>query len=84
MHALKTHGAPVITMIHTSTLFSRRCCGGPTLALTLFFSFLGVLFVILSATVPGLVLLATGISALGLCMMLGQKRCRRMHPYLHR
>lgn len=69
-------------MTYIAMLFTRRCCGGPTLALTLFCSFFGVLFMLLSATSLGVVFLLTGSATLGLCLALGQKRCRNMQTHL--
>lgn len=58
-------------------LFSRRCCGGPILALALFCMGLGLLLVVLSAAVPGLVFMAVAGLSVGSCLVLGRYRCRR-------
>ena len=59
-----------------SSLFSRRCCGGPVLALWLVCLALGMLFAFTGALIPGLVFIATGFLAEGMCLLLGQSRCR--------
>ena len=61
-----------------SSLFSRRCCGGPVLALWLVCLALGVLFAFTGALIPGLVFIATGFLAEAMCLLLGQSRCRSM------
>ncbi len=60
-----------------ATLFSRRCCGGPVLMLSLAFLLFGTVFTLLSAQALGLVFMATGAATLGLCMLLGKSRCTR-------
>ncbi|WPL12299.1 hypothetical protein Thiosp_02063 [Thiorhodovibrio litoralis] len=62
-------------MTPANTLFSRRCCGGPVLVLSLALVAFGVLFKLLAASGLGWVFLAVGVSTLGLCMLLGQRRC---------
>ncbi len=62
-----------------SRIISSRCCGGPVLAMTLLFAGTGVLFLLLSASVPGLVFIAVGVLAEGLCLLLSRTRCK--HSY---
>ncbi|EXJ15614.1 hypothetical protein [Imhoffiella purpurea] len=65
-----------------TTLFSRRCCGGPVLALSLALVLFGTLFELLAASGLGWVFLAVGAGTLALCMLLGQSRCPRSSgPY---
>jgi hypothetical protein len=58
--------------------FSRRCCGGPVLALTLLCFGFGALFLFLSASLLGIVFIAVGGLSEVLCLYLGRTRCR---PY---
>ncbi|MET0028417.1 MAG: hypothetical protein ABW101_12335 [Candidatus Thiodiazotropha sp.] len=58
-------------------LFSRRCCGGPVLAMTLLCFGFGVLFLFLSAYRLGLVFIAVGALSELLCLYLGRSRCQR-------
>ena len=62
--------------------FSRRCCGGPVLAMTLLCFGFGVLFLFLSAFLPGLVFIAAGGLAEVLCLFLGRTRCRRRYDLI--
>lgn len=62
-----------------SRIISRRCCGGPVLAMTLLFTGLGILFLLLSASVPGAVFIAVGILSEGLCFILSRSRCRQSY-----
>ena len=57
-------------------LMSSKCCGGPVLALTLMCLTFGLLFVGLSAVSLGVVFVAAGGMAEGLCLLLGRTRCR--------
>ncbi len=62
--------------------FSRRCCGGPVLAMTLLCFGFGVLFLFLSASLLGLVFIAVGGLAEALCLYLGRTRCaQRYRPW---
>ena len=56
--------------------FSRNCCGGPVLALSLAFLLFGMLFVSLSAISLGVVFMGVGILAEGLCLLMGRSRCK--------
>ena len=58
------------------SLLSRRCCGGPVLALWFVCLALGMLFAFTGALIPGLVFIATGFLAEAMCLMLGQSRCK--------
>ena len=60
-------------------IFSRRCCGGPVLALTLLCFGFGVLFLFLSASLLGLVFIIVGGLAEALCLYLGRSRCQRRY-----
>jgi len=62
-----------------SRILSRRCCGGPVLAMTLLFAGMGFLFLLLSASVLGAVFLAVGILSEGLCFILSRTRCRQSY-----
>lgn len=57
-------------------LLSRRCCGGPVLALALICGAIGALFILLSATSPGIMFILTGAAGFGLCLAMGYRRCR--------
>lgn len=68
-------------MTPLTMLFSRRCCGGPILVLSLAFIAFGGVFLALSAASLGGVFLIIGIATLTFCMLLGQSRCpRRSRP----
>jgi hypothetical protein len=56
--------------------FSRRCCGGPVLALTLLCLGFGALFLFLSASLLGLVFIAVGGLSEALCLYMSRTRCR--------
>ena len=56
-------------------LMSRQCCGGPVLTLTLLCLSVGILFLLVSATLPGLIFIAAGLAAELLCLYLGRSRC---------
>ena len=61
--------------------FSRRCCGGPVLAMMLLCFGFGALFLFLSASLLGIVFIAAGGLAEALCLYLGRTRCpRRYEP----
>ncbi len=62
-----------------SRIISRRCCGGPVLAMTLLFAGLGFMFLLLSASVPGVVFITVGVLAEGLCLLLSRTRCRQSY-----
>jgi hypothetical protein len=55
--------------------FSRRCCGGPVLALMLLCCGFGILFLFLSASLLGLVFIAIGALSEALCLYLSRTRC---------
>ena len=57
------------------SLLSRRCCGGPILAVNLLCVGLGVMFMMLSAMTLGLVFVAVGTSTEALCFLMGRSRC---------
>ena len=59
--------------------FSSRCCGGPVLALMLLCTGFGVLFLCLSASLPGLVFISAGVLAEVLCLILGLSRCEQRY-----
>jgi len=56
-------------------LFSADCCGGIVLTLTTLCLSVGVLFLAVSATLPGLIFIAVGLIAEGLCLGLSRTRC---------
>lgn len=56
-------------------LTSYQCCGGPVLGLSLLCFGFGVLFLFLSAGLLGLVFIAVGVMAEGLCLFLARNRC---------
>lgn len=64
-------------MMRLTTLFSRRCCGGPVLVLSLGLVLFGTIFLMLSAAVLGLTFVGIGVATFGLCILLGQSRCPR-------
>ncbi len=55
---------------------SYQCCGGPVLGLSLLCLGFGILFLFLSANLLGLVFIAVGGLAEGLCLYLARSRCR--------
>ena len=63
-----------------SRLLSRRCCGGPVLAMTLLCIGFGALFMLLSAYALGLAFIAIGALAESLCFALSRSRCQRRYP----
>jgi hypothetical protein len=56
-------------------LISPDCCGGPVLTLALSFISVGVLFVIISALVPGLIFIGVGMTAEIICLTMSRTRC---------
>ena len=70
-------------MNHWKTLISRRCCGGPIVLLSLAFFLFGALFSVLSAIGLGMVFVAVGAAAFGMCLWLAQSRCPQMGNPLH-
>ena len=56
---------------------SYQCCGGPVLGLSLLCLGFGILFLFLSASLLGLVFIAVGGLAEGLCLFLARSRCRQ-------
>jgi hypothetical protein len=57
-------------------LMSFQCCGGPVLGLSLLCLGFGVLFLFLSAGLLGMVFIAVGAMAEGLCLCMARSRCR--------
>jgi len=62
-----------------ASLISRKCCGGPILALNLLCLGIGIVFLASSAILPGLVFMAVGLLAEGLCLYLSRSRCPRQY-----
>ena len=58
-----------------SRLLSKRCCGGPVLAMTLLCIGFGTLFLCLSAYALGLVFIAVGALSESLCIVHSRNRC---------
>lgn len=69
-------------MTKLKTLFSRNCCGGPVLLLSLTLILLGTLFSVLAATALGAVFMIIGAASQGLCLWLGRSRCTNFRRVL--
>ena len=63
-------------LMMNSKLLSRRCCGGPMLALSLLCVGLGLMFILLSAVTLGLVFIMVGMSSEALCFLMSRSRCQ--------
>ena len=56
-------------------LISPSCCGGTVLALVLLCLSVGILFLTVSALIPGLMFIFTGIMAEAICLYMSRTHC---------
>ncbi|MEN8179336.1 MAG: hypothetical protein ABFS39_12080 [Pseudomonadota bacterium] len=56
-------------------LISPDCCGGPVLTLALLCLSIGVLFVAVSATLPGIIFIGVGLMTEAICLYMSRTRC---------